>query len=822
MPVLLAYSGGGVKVADIASWVGLGWNLQAGGLVTRTINWLPDDGANGYINNPYDLAQFNANPDSGPACCNPNEQGAQLLGHMVNVRDYEPDEFNFSVPGYSGTFYYDQNLSEFVQIQKTNIKIETQLHFSSERIIGFTITTPNGVKYHFGGSSNYLEAIERIQTWTLAYDGAYTSESNSYSSATIPYYQSWMLREIELPNSDKKVLFDYESEHNIKTINKSDEEFVAQMWGQCDQQYNIYHVEKKYTQPRIKEIVFPGGKITFEKSLVERRDLKNDFALEKMSLYDTGQNLIKSFSLHTSQSGAADGYNYNPPYIDPNIIEEGTQRLRLDSISVFDVNSINAHRYGFEYNPLKLPQRFSRSIDYFGYYNGYDNDDLIPRARYRPGVPTGYYGKANRSVNPNYTQAEILTKIVYPTGGNEEFVWENNYVGMFSGIESDLYRDHLMGYTKVFHSSGCMFEDTNPSDGYDFSMPIDIPQHSDGIMEFDITIEGCPVSNGIQVLGDTNCSYSLFLIDLTDAPNSPQPLLEPKFIKFLTPGNSYKIAATYNGDFQGCGVTQTQLPNEGGFQAIIKYTEDPTPEEYIHSGLRIKELKAYNSNFDSVPSLWKSYEYVNPDNAPAPGLSSGMAYLLSLNHMRNYRPSCYAPNDPGTIKISSNTLATPVTGSSLVGYRYVKESFMGPSSSNGYKLYQYSNLDSNAGYPYGTAYFNSPFPKMYEKSILPIWRNGNLLKATIFDKDNNIKKIEEYLYEGANTFHRDSKDFSVQVFRMPNISITDPQVIFDNNIYVRHYGYTTEHHRLKSQTTTDYLDGGDVTVTQVHTYDNNP
>ena len=43
LPISISYHGGGIKVYEAAGIIGYGWNLNAGGCVSRTVRGLPDE-----------------------------------------------------------------------------------------------------------------------------------------------------------------------------------------------------------------------------------------------------------------------------------------------------------------------------------------------------------------------------------------------------------------------------------------------------------------------------------------------------------------------------------------------------------------------------------------------------------------------------------------------------------------------------------------------------------------------------------------------------------------------------------------------------------
>ncbi|WP_431167471.1 hypothetical protein [Tenacibaculum halocynthiae] len=227
VPINLSYNSGGVRVEDIASWVGIGWNLNPGGLVTRTLRGLPDDGEFGYMNTQYTVQDLLSRD---PNSMNSNGQSYHLGKYKAHQRDYEADIFNFSFPGGSGKFFYDQSLNKFVQVSHSNLKIETKNSSSGARIVGFKITTPNGVAYHFGKSSDGLrtgqERIISSQNVSLTPQGYSYGGVQNYGGPDTPFYQSWMLLDVVFPTSDQSIKFYYTVETGVKTTQRINEEYL--------------------------------------------------------------------------------------------------------------------------------------------------------------------------------------------------------------------------------------------------------------------------------------------------------------------------------------------------------------------------------------------------------------------------------------------------------------------------------------------------------------------------------------------------------------------------------------------------------------------
>jgi hypothetical protein len=108
--------------------------------------------------------------------------------------------------------------------------------------------------------------------------------------------------------------------------------------------------------------------------------------------------------------------------------ENNQERLKLSKLAFNDAKDNTIMNYTFEYNSLKLPEYNKGMEDHWGFYNGKNfwnsnrsQSQNIPDANNIPNL-TSYY--ESREPNVNYAQAEILSKVFYPTGGYSEFAYE--------------------------------------------------------------------------------------------------------------------------------------------------------------------------------------------------------------------------------------------------------------------------------------------------------------------------------------------------------------------------------------------------------------
>ena len=151
--VNLSYHAGGIRYADEASWVGLGWSLNSGGVIGRTKRGKDDFGPNGF---------FKVNKTNVPC---------------EDIPDYETDLFFFNFAGYTGKFILDYNgNTSYPAVRKL---IKDGLQITNTATGGWKIVDENGITYEF----------EKKETTTDVFTRPGFSETETYTS-------SWYLTKI--------------------------------------------------------------------------------------------------------------------------------------------------------------------------------------------------------------------------------------------------------------------------------------------------------------------------------------------------------------------------------------------------------------------------------------------------------------------------------------------------------------------------------------------------------------------------------------------------------------------------------------------------
>lgn len=406
IPINLSYSNTGLKIGENATWVGLGWNLSVGGVISQNVKGIPDDGPVGLLypapNN--ELFRFLNSQMT-------EFERDQYIQNVTNLlADSERDVFTFNYLGRSGSFFFDET-GVIRQFQRSDLQFFYTIE--NNQLSSFTIIDENGYSYLFN--------IKELSSF---------SQGDIQSSTPIILNgYSWYLSSMTTP-AGITVSFNYE---NDVTFNDVSDTYVLSYGAigastGCGIDLSLSNIQSSQVfvtaaQKKIKEIVSHYGKVIFN-TLPIREDLKDasgqkSSVLSEVILLDASNNIIRK-SIFT-YSHFLD-HTYQP-----------SNRLKLQSVALCGVNCDNPQVYQFTYfneaNPFPPLQSQSKDFDHWGYYNGAGNYMTIPafNAADISGIGGNYFG-ANKNSNSNYSRYGLIKTITYPTGGTSIFEYEGNIV----------------------------------------------------------------------------------------------------------------------------------------------------------------------------------------------------------------------------------------------------------------------------------------------------------------------------------------------------------------------------------------------------------
>lgn len=475
VPIGLSYHARGIKVDQHASWVGMGWNLGAGGVITRSIRGIPDDvydergfwpsEGNEVAFRPWLEDRFNRSiaheVEAFPDALTGGGSNPELYDYFAfevlseyiglgggDVFDSEPDIFFLNAPGLSAKFAFDNDPNS-PQIRLIddyqNLKIEYTLNNlfgtpENRGIMEFRVTNSAGITYVFAERemttttvvTNVLDVNEMISTNT------YVVAFQVNEVTTFP--TAWYLSKIINPEGDE-IKFKYESPTLKFRRNTVFSRYACSVDGTCEDllpsnAYTDYSIKSKILQ----EIEGEFSRVRFINSA--REDLEGGRKLDQIQIIaKENHDRIAYFDFN---------YTYRSNLAGIELIDNSTlydnKRLYLTSLQQRGNSKATIRPYRFEYNITKLPNRLSFEQDYWGYYNNNGATSMIPEIYVYPNE-TGtnryrieplnsscndpscfHFPGADRGVTPGVIRAGMLEKITYPTGGYTEYQYEpNNY-----------------------------------------------------------------------------------------------------------------------------------------------------------------------------------------------------------------------------------------------------------------------------------------------------------------------------------------------------------------------------------------------------------
>jgi len=437
LPIKLDYHASGLKVGENPSWVGSGWALDAGGVITRSIRGTPDEGGygiSGWIDD-HTRGVMPTNDIQGQVV-DPRTAEYQYFEPVVNgSHDMDPDIFYFNFAGRTGKFSFDT---------QGNIHVTP---FQKLQIIGplastFKIITEDGTQYTFG----------RIERTVSTRRGLI---SGSQQPATPQYPTSWYLTEIASASGNGKITLTYDNtipyyfyqttgDHKRYQVISQGTNGWAKIIPEFEKYMDITYI---YNPATLQSITTPSISVDFT-AATERCDLKGTYMLDQMTVSKmvdaTTKSLFKKFTFNHKYYDGLALQNLSSP-CNPTTTGFGdntdySKRLFLTGVYEQGSDGQNGKLYSFTYNLVNastgygFPSRLSYNQDHWGYSNGSQNDyagTLIPA------TPT--HSGAIRDVDEASTKVGVLTQITFPTGGSTTYDYELNDINNVGNLNYTTY-----------------------------------------------------------------------------------------------------------------------------------------------------------------------------------------------------------------------------------------------------------------------------------------------------------------------------------------------------------------------------------------------
>jgi RHS repeat-associated protein len=744
LPISLSYHSSGIRMAELASWTGLGWNLNSGGVISRTVLGLPDEHSTaGYTRIGSQTIASNSTQAQTSTLKGINGSSLALLDAAIQSiasKDLEPDIFSFSIGGYSGKFYLDATRTPIL-IPKQDIKIEFD-NAVNTALDYFVMVTPDGTRYIFGKDPNNTTDVGQ-------YDVNYNVQTGNTRT-------NWHLVKIE--TQDKlnwiKIAYADESyEYPMKTskthftkISTVQGAFSANTGMQSGGHafiemdntlrkdyvnYMSYPVSK-----RISNITTSAGNMQVDfNATVNREDLTKPISSFFPILLEKSEpKRLESITI-TLTSGKATNFAFSYGYHqDPNCTNRPHgKRLRLLSVKETAVNppagatldEKEKPPYTFQYEGdddglgNALPNRFTNAVDHWGFYNGAtanDNNSFnVPQTFQTSCAVNNFSVRETNQTNESFAKKGVIKKIIYPTGGSTEFVLESNVAQAILKTKQDAFTVPVSTATTCNQSPSAT-EVTSP--------PVPLTALQLQSARFTLKVFNSSFSQ---------CSGTFTLGGIVTVFNSAGVEVGSRNISFsnaesLSRCADEELSALLSGTNYVPGTYTFKVKAQSAAVNFNVYYMNAQTGNKKVGGLRIKEVKS-NDGVNLNQFISTNYSYQDETN---PNLSSGLL-LVEPQYVTNSKINCAnggcAVNPAPSWKVDLLSDVAVVPLSDFNGYHVNYSRVIKSQTGLGRTVYKYFQEDPD-GF---TAYINQIYPY---PPVPPRVKTGQLESQTVFREDN--------------------------------------------------------------------------------------
>ena len=689
IPISLGYNSNGIQVDQMETNVGLGWNLNTGGIINRVVRGKADEDR--------------SVPISEENCLSDN-----FIIYMDNnqFNDLQPDLYSYNFQGHSGQFVFDNN-NKAVLVPQNNLKIEK---FLVNNQWTFKITTEDGVEYQFN-------------------DTEYSTWENVEAPQTVA--TGWYLTKIIHPQGDI-VNFSYKN-YNYYYPSNVNQSFVIKVSEErCDAIPPMHFTDERSENGlsiigKIIENISSNDSQFGSVSFLQRDNpnIVGNYLISGVKILDREQNIIEK--------------------ADFNYFFTANKRIFLSECIFKDTSK----KYSFEYEaPDDLVARLSDQRDLWGYYNGkpgiypdaFIHKDLYPQTN--PQMDLVRNAISSRSLGDkrsyfDFAKKGILKKIVYPTKGYNEFEYESNSIwGIVESpcqVETTNKWFYNPEYSRQEQTEIFTFENKTE---YETEIQAKVSYN-----DFDLTPGEFPEGElvlTVKIENLTNPSPEYNITFNASKHNIP----EKRTYKFLK-NATYRVTMVFSPEPKTTGQVNFKYCNGGGVESNANIPM---------AGLRIKEITSYDTTLNLADVKHYYYGKKETPNVST-GVEGVKMNILSYSEIRRICPDNVYVFEKKTniITVSPNSLYPLYRsiGNSSTTYQNVTVSHGGANFENGgEELSYYTSPDIMPYTCYGSTLNSAPWINIgWKNGLLSKKKTFNNKRIDLNIIENRYKLQEQHTKE---------------------------------------------------------------------------